>query len=160
MTNQEIWDDCLIRGWKADIPMDMLIKQVVYNIEPDLLKSSWLNSGYFPDDFDRVGYITKLEIRRRCMDRNTYGELEFSALRGCVRAFIAQRSPEISKMLFDGHSADSVLGKINTFKWTRSNLKNSNKITAVKRKNLKAKMSEVIVRKRSIKNKYTWGTVG
>tara|TARA_R110002167_G_scaffold45515_2_gene136721 strand:- start:6855 stop:7337 length:483 start_codon:yes stop_codon:yes gene_type:complete len=159
MTNQEIWDDCLIRGWKSDINMNMLTKQFISNIDTSLMQSSWASPCYFKDGFDQFAYITDIGIKRRCMDRGRDGSLMFYAGFGGVRAFIAKRSPQISDRLFAGWSADDVLANINSFKWSRSNIKNGDKRKYDNRQNLKKSKAVMAIKPRDLTKKHDWKTV-
>jgi hypothetical protein len=158
MNYQELWDDCLIRGWKSDIPMQILIMQFILNVDKSLIKSSWIDPCYFADDFNAYTYITALGIKRRCMDRLTNGELAFHQGRGCVRAFIAKRSPQISGKLFSGCSADDVLSEINTFKWSRSK-QGGTKAKSKRAYNYSKSKGNVNISARSLSYGSSWGTV-
>ena len=157
---QSLWDDCLIRGWKSDLHMTMIVKQFLVNVNPDLLRFGYFDTCGFKDVGDVVNYINSLEIRRRCRDRAANDGLEFHGLKSGVRAFIARRSPMLSNCLLTGKSSnDEILAAIHTFKWTRVQEKNNSaERQRNKRKYVKASGVREI-KARSLGKNHDWGTV-
>lgn len=163
MTKEEIqktWDDCLVRGWKSDIRMTDVMKHFLLDINPSLLKLGGVWGCEFNDIKESIDYISSLEIKRRCRDRMGDGTLSFQSVRGCVRAFIANRSQHMSNCLLAGEaSADEVLESISGFKWSRLQYREVSKIKQRNLTKLKRARGVKTIMARSLDKKHDWKTV-
>ena len=158
--HQALWDRCIIMGWKSDLNCMAIIKHFLLEANPSLLILGGINHCETRDIDEVIEYINSLEIKRRCRDRNTAGNIAFVYWYGGVRAFIAQRSPQLFGVLTNKTmTPDDVLLQIDNFKWTRVNHSLRSK-AAGKRQYTKKKAScEKTIKARELSKKHDWATV-
>ena len=157
MTKEEYqasWDECLIKGWRADIDMTNMLKQFLLIVEPGMV-----TNGNFSIDVAQVlEFVTSLELRR-CRDRDGSDVIRFISYKGPVRAFIADRCKYMNDCLWnEKNSAQSIIESIPGFKWCR---KNSKSHVAGRRRRYEKKKAqcEKVISARSLCKRHDWGTV-
>jgi len=154
-TDQQAWDECLIRGWRSEISMSMLVAQFLLIRKPSLIG----HKGGFSSVDEVSNYLSSLDIRR-CKDRVSPDELRFVSWHGPVRAFVASRSSTLNNALWnEKNTAESILENISTFKWTRKNMKNFNDRGHERRSNHISRSCDKVVKARSLDKRHDWNTV-
>jgi hypothetical protein len=151
---QEVWDDCLLRSWRADVQMSHMVLQFLLRVNPDIAGK---NNSY--DTKECINYIDGLELKR-CRDENTNHELGFSAFKEPVRGFVAARCQRLNDCLWNkDNTVENILDNISGFKWTRKSAKTKNKRSSRLRKEKNHKGSLVEIKARQLDKKHDWNIV-
>jgi hypothetical protein len=149
---QAAWDECLVKGWRAEISMGMMVSQFLHIVKP-----AFMNKEDFAVPVSEVvEFITSLELKR-CRDKDTSGEIRFLSMRGPVRVFVASRCQHMNSCLWNSeNSTESILESITSFKWSRKSDFSASRKRAY---NKKKASGERTIKARSLSKNHDWGTV-
>lgn len=141
---QELWDRELLNGWRREASMAgvkaVFFKKAVGMEEKDNV------------DWEEVdAFLGSCELKR-C-------EFDFVG-KHPARAFVANRSPNLSGCLWSGkYSDDELLEAIDRFKWVPFTKKQKTKLSRQKRGRYRKGKNSLTIKARELTKKYDWGTV-
>lgn len=153
---QALWDELLVKCWRADIAMSHMLKMFLMDTNRSLLMDA---SRDFTDFKDVSDFISSLELRR-CRDRDEYGDLVFNSFRGPVRAFVAMRCELMNNCLWNkDNTAEHIIENISAFKWVRRGPASVRKTTNRRKKEKRDKESVKTLSMRALDQKGQWDKV-
>lgn len=149
---QAVWNECLIKSWKAGAPMHHFVKQFLLIVNPNYIYGDELQDYY--------EFITNLNLKK-CLDWRS-SKLEFGATYIMpVKDYIYIHSPQLSACLWAGTvPTDEIIKHLANFKWKRigkspavrmnKNAKRNNKMDRARTRRVYA---------RDLDKNYDWDTV-
>ena len=142
---QELWDRALLEGWRKE--------RSLAGVKAVFFKQATGLDGYEAElDWGKVDtFLESCALKR-------YEPMYVS--KQPVRAFVANRSPNLSGCLWSGkYSDDELLEAIDRFKWTSLTKKQKAKLSRQKRGRYRRGKNSLTIKARELTKKHDWDTV-